>query len=117
MSKPYNYHKLARQTGFIKKPSDKQRRKDFKDRVNSQYAYKEYSIDILNEDGTIRDVIDKHDYMWGLFYAKGYKPIKLFKSKEEAENYLNEYLEKYNKEQVRYKYAVREILEWSDEND
>ena len=40
------------------------------------------------------------------------KPIKLFKSKEEAENYLNEYLEKYNKEHnIVPKTIVKDIQE------
>lgn len=114
MPKIYNYHKLARQTRFIKKPSSKEIRKEIRERKQSEHAYKEYSVEILNGDGTIREVIDKHDYHFGLFYAKGWKPIRLFKTKEEAEEYLEKFIQETHRENVRNKYAIREILEWGE---
>ena len=93
MARNKNYHKLARQTGFIKRPNVRQRIDQARARhesYNSQVAdYDEYSV-IVNPDGTHKEVLDKaSEKKFGIFYKKGYRPQGLFRTREEAEKKLN----------------------------
>jgi len=65
---------------------------------------REYTI--IEPDGTCRKVIKKAtDYKFGIFNKKGYRPVRLYETREEAENDLKTW------RKPEY-YEIREILEW-----
>lgn len=95
-AKGYNYHKLARQTGFIKKPSAKQIRKMVRDshKINVELEMKKY------------DTHTRENMKFGIFNVKGYRPLELFATREEAEKCLAE-----NFRKPEY-YEIREIIDF-----
>ena len=95
-AKGYNYHKLARQTGFIKKPSIRQINKNIRDshKINVELEMKKY------------DTYTRENAKFGIFNKKGYLPIELFTTREEAEKCLAETFRK-----PEY-YEVREIIDF-----
>lgn len=110
--KQVNVHKLARQTGFIKRPSVRQKITEARKRHES-YAKQVADYDdeyyVMHEDGTTTHHIDKaSDKHFGIFYKKGYRAIGLFNSKEEAE----EKLKTLKRPDL---YDIREI-EWFEED-
>lgn len=90
--KQVNIHKLARQTGFIKRPSVRQKIKAAKkrhERIAKEVADYDDRYSVVNEDGTVSNYIDKaSEKHWGIFYKKGYRAVGLFTSKEDAEKKL-----------------------------
>ena len=112
VNKQYNYHKLCRQThGFTKNPSAKYKREQARalaDSIRNEVADYDEKYIICNEDGTETTVVEKaHDKTFGIFNKKGYRAIKLFYTREEAE----EELKTWRKPEY---YDIREI-EWFED--
>ena len=113
VSKKYNYNKLCRQTsGFVKKPSVRQKIKEARDRhkaIATEVANYDENITFVHEDGTTTEVVVKaSEKRYGIFNKKGYRAIKLFYTREEAERTLKSW-------QRPDFYEVREI-EWFEED-
>lgn len=111
--KQYNYHKLCRQTnGFTKTPSARYKREQARlkaDQIRNEVAdYDEYII-ICNDDSSETHIVEKaSEKKFGIFHIKGYRAIKLFKAKEDAEKELSTW-------RNPNLYQVREI-EWFEED-
>lgn len=91
--KQYNYHKLFRQTGgFVKRPSARYKRKQNKklaESIRNEIADYDDHITIIESDGTVHNLVDKAaNKKFGIFHIKGYRAIKLFVNKEDAEKEL-----------------------------
>ena len=112
MARNKNYHKLARQTGFIKRPSVRQKvenaRASHRAIANEVADYDEKIVNV-KPDGTIEVIAQKaSECSFGIFNKKGYRAIKIFKTREEAENELKTW------RKPEY-YDIREI-EWFEED-
>ena len=112
MAKPYNYHKLERQTGFVKKPSIRQRiataRKRHESYAKAVANYDEELV-VVNDDGTVKVIAQKaSECKFGIFYKKGYRALSIFKTREEAE-------ERLAKSRRPDLYDIRE-MEWFEED-
>ena len=113
VKKYYNYLKLFRQTnGFVKTPSVRERRKQALQKANdirNEVANYDVHIIICNDDGTETHIVEKaSEKKFGIFHIKGYRAIRLFATREEAEKELATFRKK-------ELYQVREI-EWFDED-
>jgi hypothetical protein len=109
----YNYHKLYRQTnGFIKKPSARYVREQARakaDQIRNEVANYDDAYTVIESDGTVHNYIDKaSDNKFGIFHIKGYRAIRLFATREEAEKELATW-------RNPNLYQVREI-EWFEED-
>lgn len=111
--KHYNYHKLCRQTnGFVKKPSARYKREQARlkaEQIRNEVADYDEHIIICNEDGSETHIVNKaSDNKFGIFHIKGYRAIRLFATREEAEKELATW-------RNPNLYQVREI-EWFEED-
>ena len=109
----YNYHKLWRQTGgFVKRPSARYKREQARakaDQIRNEVANYDDAYTIIESDGTVHNYINKaSDNKFGIFHIKGYRAIRLFPTREEAEKEL----ETFRKKEL---YQVREIT-WFEED-
>lgn len=111
-NRQYNYHKLARQTGFIKKPSQNEKRelgKKIAKQIRKSVSDYDDRYTVIDEDGTAHNFVDKaSDKRYGIFNKKGYRAIKLFMTRESAEEELSSW------RKPEY-YDIREI-EWFEED-
>ena len=98
--------------GFTKKPSVRQKIKEARERAESirnEVANYDEEFYIANADGTsTHHIIKASDTKFGIFNKKGYRAIKLFYTREEAEHELS----LWKRPDL---YEVREI-EWFEED-
>lgn len=97
-TKQYNYHKLCRKTnGFTKKPSVR----EILDRKKTQHKTLEKEI-ARNQ----YCEYERNNMKFGIFNKKGYRPIELFITREEAEQCLSHF------RKPEY-YDIREIQDFT----
>lgn len=96
-TKQYNYNKLRRQTyGFSKKPSVREKldRKKPNKALEKEIARNQYCE------------YERNNMKFGIFNKKGYRPIELFITREEAEQCLSHF------KKPEY-YDIREIQDFT----
>ena len=113
MKKYHTVHQLSRATkGFVKKPNQRyirEQNKKFAQSIREEVANYDNEYYVCDENGKETHVIEKaSEKTFGIFNVKGYRAIKLFYSREEAE----EELKTWKRPDL---YQVREI-EWFEED-
>ena len=113
MARNTSYSQLKRYThGFVKKPSQRyirEQNKKLAQSIRNEVANYDNEYYVCDENGNTKHVIEKaSEKTFGIFHIKGYRAIKLFYSREEAE----EELKTWKRPDL---YQVREI-EWFEED-
>lgn len=112
MARKRDVHQMYRATGFIKKPSVRCKLKQAKLRAESirnKVADYDDRYTVIDENGQVHNYIDKaSEKHFGIFNKRGYRALKLFHTREEAEIELSTW------KRPDF-YDIREI-EWFEED-
>lgn len=115
MKKYHTVHQLYRATnGFVKKPSQRyirEQNKKLAQSIRNEVANYDNEYYVCDENGTTKHVIEKaSEKKFGIFNVKGYRAIRLFYTREEAEKELKTW------KRPDF-YQVREIEWFEDEEE